>query len=177
MESKLIIGTVAELHKVKGLDILLYAWARFIAKYPNAELQILGDGEERGNLKALAKTLDISGSVKFPGYVNNVKEYLSTFDIFCLPSRSEALPYSLLEAGAAGLPVVATKVGGIPEVIENGINGALVEPENSEELFSTLLLFAESKDLRKRLGTNLKETVLKNFPVKKMVEETLRVYL
>ncbi|MDO8565325.1 MAG: glycosyltransferase [bacterium] len=177
MESKLIIGAVAELHKVKGLDVLLYAWARFIAKYPNAELRILGNGEEKENLKELADTLEINESVKFLGYVNNVKEYLDTFDIFCLPSRSEALPYSLLETGAVGLPVIATRVGGIPEIIETGVNGILIEPGNPEELFSSFLLLSQDAGLRKRLGEALKETVLKNFSIKKMVEETLKAYL
>lgn len=174
MESKLIVGTLAELHKVKGLDVLLCAWAKFIKRYPEAELKIFGTGEEEENLKALAKELNIE--VKFMGYVPDAREKMNDFDIFVLPSRSEAMPYAVLEAGKVGLPVIATRVGGIPEIIENGENGVVIEPGSSETLFSSLLLLAENKELRNRLGEKLKETILKNFSLEKMVEQTLVLY-
>lgn len=170
------VGTIAELHRIKGLDILLTAWSKFIKKH-QAKLVIIGKGEERQNLENMARNLGISGSVTFKGFVDNARSLLSNFDIFCMPSRSEAMPYTLLEAGLAELAVIATPVGGIPEVIENGMNGILVPPENSEILFSSLVLLAEDKDLRKRLGTHLKAAVQESFSFEKMVKETLRVYL
>lgn len=175
-DTSLIIGTLAELHPIKGIDILIEAWDKF-SKNRHAQLFILGDGEEREDLEELVEILGLTSSVTLKGYVENARQYLSAFDIFVLPSRSEALPYTVLEAGFVGLPVVASSVGGIPEIIETGVNGVLVERENPEMLFSTLLLLAENKELIKRLGDNLKETVLKDFSVKKMAEETLRVYL
>jgi glycosyltransferase involved in cell wall biosynthesis len=93
-----------------------------------------------------------------------------------MPSRSEALPYALLEAGVAGLPVIATSVGGIPEIVENGINGVLVPPENSEILFSSLILLAEDAELRRRLGDNLKASIQEDFSFEKMVDKTLALY-
>ncbi len=174
-DQTLTVGTIAELHRVKGLDVLLTAWSKFI-KNREAKLVILGEGEERKNLEVLAEELDITHSVTFKGYAENAKQHLSTFDIFCLPSRSEALPYTVLEAGLAGLPVIATSVGGIPEIIETGINGVLVPPEDVEVLFSTLILLSEDKRLRDRLGSALKETISKNFSLEKMVEETFRLY-
>ncbi|OGI92610.1 hypothetical protein A2933_00570 [Candidatus Nomurabacteria bacterium RIFCSPLOWO2_01_FULL_46_18] len=174
-EDTLVVGTLSELHPVKGLDILLAAWERFTKKNDGL-LVMMGDGELRENLEDYAADLGISEKVKFTGYLDNARQYLSGLDIFCLPSRSEALPYTLLEAGFASQPVIATNVGGIPETIENGLSGALVPPEDSETLFSTLLLFSQDETLRNRLGTALKETVSGKFSLSKMVEKTLTLY-
>ncbi len=172
------VGTVAELHKVKGLDVLLEAWAKF-RKNHSGILNILGSGEEKQNLENMAKNLNISDSVRFVNFIVPRKQYktfLAKFDIFVLPSRSEAMPYTILEAGAIGMPVIATSVGGIPEIIENGMNGILIPSENSEILFSSLILLAEDKDLRKRLGANLKLSIQENFSLKKMVSDTFSIY-
>ena len=170
------VGTITELHKIKGLDVLLTAWSKFIKKH-QAKLVIVGEGEERQNLQNMAKNLGISDLVIFKGFVDNARTLLSGFDIFCMPSRSEGLPYALLESGSAGLPVIASAVGGVPEVIESGINGVLVPVEDAEALFSTLILLAEDPDLRKRLGANLKASIQENFSFDKMVEKTLELYL
>ena len=169
------VGTIAELHRIKGLDVLLTAWSKFIKNH-EAKLMIIGDGEERKNLENMAKRLGIFGSVIFKGFIDNARSLLSDFDIFCMPSRSEAMPYSLLEAGFAELPVIASSVGGIPEIIENGLNGILVPAENAEILFSSLVLLAEDEGLRKRLGRNLKMSIQENFSFAKMVSKTLLLY-
>lgn len=169
------VGAISELHKVKGLDVLLRAWSKFI-KGRQAKLMIIGDGEERENLNNMASNLTISRSVMFEGFVENARSLLSVFDIFCMPSRSEGLPYSLLEAGIAGLPVIASSVGGIPEIVESGITGILVPPEDSEALFSSLVLLSEDRELAKRLGANLKASVQENFSFEKMVKETFGIY-
>ncbi|MEK9171842.1 MAG: glycosyltransferase [Patescibacteria group bacterium] len=169
------VGTIAELHRIKGLDVLLMAWSKFIKNH-QAKLVIIGEGEERKNLENMANNLGISDFVTFKGSVDNARSLLSNFDIFCLPSRSEALPYTLLEAGLAVLPVIATTVGGIPEIIESGINGVLVPSEDAEALFSTLILLAEDENLRKRLGTALKHSVEENFSFENMVSKTLALY-
>ncbi|KKP31654.1 MAG: Glycosyl transferase group 1, partial [Candidatus Woesebacteria bacterium GW2011_GWE2_31_6] len=109
---------------------------RLFKKNNKAVLEIIGEGEERQNLENMASNLGISDSVVLKGFVDNARSLLSGFDIFCMPSRSEAMPYALLEAGLAGLPVIATSVGGIPEIIESGINGILVPVEDAEALFS-----------------------------------------
>ncbi|MHB0978230.1 MAG: glycosyltransferase family 4 protein [Minisyncoccota bacterium] len=175
------VGTIAELHKIKGLDILLTAWSKFIKNLPaqaghSAKLIIIGGGEERENLQNMANNLGISDNVIFKGFVDNARSLLSTFDIFVLPSRSEAMPYAPLEAGLAGLPVIATSVGGIPEIIENNVSGILIERENSEELLSALIKLYEDANLRKSLGENLKKKVETEFSLDKMVRETLELY-
>ena len=174
-DNSFTVGTTSELHRVKGLDILLLAWNKFVKKH-KAVLIIFNEGEERKNLQNMATNLGISDSVVFKGFVDNARSSLSGFDIFCMPSRSEAMPYGLLEAGLAGLPVIATSVGGIPEIIESGINGILIPAEDSEALMSSLILLAEDEKLRKRLGANLKASIQENFSLDKMVENTLQLY-
>ncbi|MBX4181688.1 glycosyltransferase family 4 protein [Candidatus Parcubacteria bacterium] len=171
-----VVGCIAELHKIKGLDVLLLAWAEFIKKHREAKLVIMGEGEEHKELKTLAQELSISNSVSFAGQVDNARAHLLDFDIFVLPSRSENLPYVILEAGLAKLPVIASRVGGILEVIETGLSGILVEPENYQEIFSSLLLLADDKVLRDRLGEALYNTVSTKFSLDKMSQETFKLY-
>jgi len=189
------VGTIGELHRIKGQDILLTAWDKFI-KGRNAKLVIIGEGEERENLENMANNLGIpaspaggSGPVIFKGFVDNARSLLSTFDIFVFPSRSEAMPYAPLEAGLAGLSVIATEVGGVPEIIENNVSGILIEKparhrdssgaggENSEALLSALIKLFENQDLRKKLGENLKRKVETKFNLEKMVHDTLKLYM
>jgi glycosyltransferase involved in cell wall biosynthesis len=170
-----IVGSLAELHPIKGLDVLIKAWERF-SKNQNAKLVVFGEGEERLALEELIKELGLSDSITLKGFIPEAKKYLKAFDIFALPSRSEALPYTVLEAGLAGLPVIASRVGGIPEVIETGVSGALVEPENNEELLSTLLLLSQDGSLRERLGSALKARVASDFSLSKMASATFQLY-
>lgn len=170
-----VIGTLSELHPVKGLNVLLAAWERFLQKNDGL-LVMVGDGDIREALEDYADELGIREKIIFKGYLDNAKAYLNAFDVFCLPSRSEAMPYTLLEAGMAEKAVIASRVGGIPEVIENGVNGALVPPEDSETLFSTLLLLSEDEALRNRLGAALKQTVSDKFSLEKMVQKTFSLY-
>ncbi|MEX2010499.1 MAG: glycosyltransferase family 4 protein, partial [Parcubacteria group bacterium] len=104
------------------------------------------------------------------------RSLLKGFDIFVLPSRSEAMPYAPLEAGLAGVAVIATKVGGIPEIIKSEVNGLLVSPEDPIMLSSVLLLLASDKEMRKELGKNLKKTVEEEFSMDMMVEKTFYLY-
>ena len=106
----------------------------------------------------------------------DARNYLGAFDIFTLTSRTEAMPYSLLEAGAAGLPIIASEVGGIPEVIPDPKFGILTPPENVKEVEKSLLYMLKKPAYRKIAGTNLKKRTSENFSIKKMVEETIVLY-
>ena len=171
----LVVGTIAELHRNKGLDVALRAFARAF-KYTDTKFQIIGDGEERESLHHLAIELGIDSQVKFLGFKNNATELLSDFNIFILPSRKEGLPYSLLEAGLNSLPVVSTRVGGIPEIIKDGETGLLVPSEDHKALADALKKLSDDSAERKRLGNNLHDLVKKNFSKERMVEETLSLY-
>ncbi len=175
IDDSFTVGAISELHKIKGLDVLLRSWKEFIKNH-KAKLVIMGSGEEENNLKNLASKLNITDSVVFKGFVNNARAQLSTFDIFVMPSRSEAMPYALLEAGFAGLPVIASSVGGIPELIEDGKNGLLVQKENALELTSALIKLVDNKNLRETLGTNLKQTIISKFSFDKIVRKIFELY-
>ena len=174
-ENEFVVGATSELHKVKGLDVLFKSWKEFRNKYSGL-LFLAGTGDELENLKNMAQNMDISDSVIFKGFVKDVRFFLSAFDIFAFPSRSEALPYAPLEAGVAGLPVVATAVGGVPEIIVSGINGILVPSEDWKAIFSSLILLRENPELRTRLGEELKKTVQEKFSKEKMIEKTFALY-
>lgn len=125
-------GTVANLYRTKGLDILTEAVGRLPASLPPAQFFIIGEGPERPRLESLIKKYRLEGRMHLLGAITNAAVLLPAFDCFVLPSRKEGLPYTLLEASAARLPIIATTVGGIPELIADHQNGLLVAPRISE---------------------------------------------
>jgi len=169
------IGTVSELHKNKGLDILIKSAAPVLKNNSNAIVVIIGEGEERENLLNLIKNKGIEEQVFFLGFVENAARYLKALDIFTLTSRTEGLPYVLLEAGFAEVPVIATRVGGIPEIIDEKF-GTLVEKGNIEGLSQKINKLTENVQNRLLLGEKLKEKITNDFSLEKMITETLSVY-
>lgn len=174
-ESGLTVGTLSELHHTKGLDIALKGFARAL-NGTDARFLILGEGERKTELESLAQKLGIARQVIFAGFVPDAREKLANFDIFTLTSRTEGLPYVLLEAGIASIPVIATSVGGIPEVIHPGQTGLLVEKESVTQFSEALTRLAADQNLRMRLGTNLHDLVAKKFSIRAMLEKTLALY-
>jgi glycosyltransferase involved in cell wall biosynthesis len=172
-KKEILIGTLSELHKNKGLDVMLRALAQ---ASDHIRFAILGAGEEMHELRELSARLGIKDKVHLLGFVDNGREYLKAFDIFTLTSRTEGLPYALIEAGLTPLPVIATNVGGIPEVIVNGLTGLLVDSERTTSLAQALTKLSEDGELRKTLAKNLLKHVTENFSKSKMVEETLKLY-
>ena len=153
-EDKKIMIFVGRLHPIKGLHYLIEAMRIIHQKYPKSRLLIVGDGEDRNNLENLVKKLNLNKYVSFIGMVPNetVPEYMVASDVFVLPSLSEGFPTVILEAMASGIPIVATKVRGVPEIIKDGENGFLVEPRNSEEIAEKVLLLLNKDELRKRIS-------------------------
>jgi len=157
------IGTVASLTPKKGHAFLLRAVARLADRGTACTLLLAGDGPERARLEALAADLRIADRVHFLGAVPNVADVLALVDVFALPSLVEGLPLALLEAMLAGKAVVATSVGGVPEVVTSGVNGLLVAPGREDDLAAAIATLAESDALRDRLGAGARETVEGNF--------------
>lgn len=166
------VGVVAELTANKGIDVLLQA----VPDVQEAHFFIAGNGEDKNYLVKMAQNLGISDRVTFLGQVQNVARYLTAFDIFVLPSRKEGLPYTLLEAGSAGLPVVATNVGGIPEIVEHEKTGLLVPPKDPRSLANALKRLIANEPFRKKLGTALKQKVEREFSLDSMLEQTATLY-
>lgn len=160
-ERDLVVGTIAELHKNKGLE--------YLPKIDGVNFVVIGEGEER-------KSLEKNKNLILLGNIPNASSFLLAFDIFVLPSIKEGLPYVILEAGLAALPVIATRVGGIPEIIENNVSGVLVEPKDVRSLTSNIQLLISSPQLRKTYGENLRAKVQNNFNLEKMMSETRKIY-
>lgn len=174
--SALIIGTVAELHKNKGLQYAIEAFSKISSKKQDVYYFILGDGEEKERLNALVEHYNLQGRVFLLGFVEDAPRFLKAFDIFLLPSITEALGLAILEAGAAGLPVIASNVGGIPEIITNEETGVLVPSRNTEAIYMAINCLTESPALRKLLGEALHSKVVQRFSFERSLEETFMLY-
>ncbi len=172
--TKTIIGCVANFYKTKGLDVLLDAVSLLSENLKNQiQVILIGSGEEEKNLRFKIEDLRLTKIFKFTGNIPNASEYLKAFDIFVLPSRKEGFPYAILEAMQAGLPIVATNVGGIPEAL--GDVGILVKPENPKELSQAL----ENLVLNKKFAISLGEKAKARsqlFSEEKMLSETKAIY-
>jgi glycosyltransferase involved in cell wall biosynthesis len=135
----LVFGTAGRLAETKGYKFLLEAFAHVKKQIPNCLLLFAGTGELRNLLEKQACKLGCGDSVRFLGYVNNISEFYSTLDIFVLPSVAEGLPRGLMEAMAAGVICIASNVGGIPEIIEDGKNGFLAAAKDSKDLARVMI--------------------------------------
>ena len=179
---KFWIGTVAELHPNKGLDILIEAFARLVKDMLGSQtgwslyLVIIGEGEERARLEKIISDKRLDGRIILLGQVEEARKYLRAFDVFVLPSRTEALPYALLEAGSAGVPIVASEVGGIPEIIPDAEYGLLVPPENIHELEKSLKYMVIKDHYRALVSHKIQDFIRTNFSQKEMAEETIKLY-
>lgn len=171
-----VIGTLARLHEQKGHVYLLDAVARLRRELPTIKVLVVGDGALRRPLEAQSQDLGLSDAVIFTGTRREVPEILALLDVFVLPSLWEGLPIALLEAMAAGLPVVATPVGGVPEVVVDGATGLLVPPRDPEALANAILALLRQPDLRCRMGSAGQARVRERFSIERMIRDTDALY-
>jgi len=154
--NEFVVMTVARLETVKGIKYLIRAVKDF-------HLLIIGDGSERKNLENLVKGLSFGNQVKFLGPIPNeqLPEYLPAADCFCLPSLREGFGIAILEAQAAGIPVVGTRVGGILDLVENEKTGILVEPKNSEAITNAVMKISSQPELARQMVQSAKDNLIK----------------
>lgn len=171
-----VVGTVGRLEPQKAIDDFLKA-ARIAKEHiPQASFIVVGDGPLKKKLERLSITLGIGNKVVFTGWQENVAKYIAGMDIFCLTSRWEGFGIILLEAMAMQMPIVATRVGGIPEIVEEGKGGILVSPGKPEELASGLCLLLSDAKMRKQMGYYNAEKVKTIFNVKDMIKKYEELY-
>jgi glycosyltransferase involved in cell wall biosynthesis len=144
-------------------------------QHRNLRFLIVGDGSAKGRLEEEAKTLGLS-NVEFTGHVPDVRPLLGTFDIFVLPSLYEGIPLGLLQAMAFECPVVATRVGGVPEVVVDGGTGYLIEPRDVQGLVDRLKTLSMDRSLRDTMGQAGRDRVVREFSARGMVEQTEQLY-
>ena len=180
------IGTISELHNNKGLDIAIDAFASVSKTHTDTAFVIIGAGEEKENLNKKINELGLTDRVFLAGFITDAKNYLKAFDIFTLTSRTEALPYAISEAGLADLPVIASSVGGIPEIIPSAeysiliptqkTSGKNAEKETAQKIAEAMETLLNQPEQAKTLGQNLHNRIISNFSVTKMHQETFDLY-
>lgn len=178
-DNEVLIGSVGRLEEQKGHIYLVEAIAKLRAAHP-VRCVIVGDGPMRGILTERIRQLGLEGVVLMPGEQKEIPTWLAAFDIFCLPSLWEGLPNALLEAMALGIPVVASKVDGVPEAVAADITGLLCQPKDSQSLYVPLQDLIADPALRKKLGAAASQVIQQNFTITTMVrawEEACRKVL
>jgi len=169
-------GIVARLAPVKNHELLLRAWKQVLERSPAAVLLVVGNGSQEPRLRAQAESLGLGDAVRFLGFRLDIPEILQALDVFVLSSRSEGLSLTLLEAEAAGLPIVATRVGGNPEVVRDGESGILVPSGEPEPLAEALARLLQDPKLRARMGEAGRVLYRQQFTLEAMVQGYERVY-
>lgn len=175
---KNIIISVGSLIPYKGPDVLVNAMPKIIKEIPDATLLFVGKGEMEDELRLLSKKLGVDKHIKFAGFVGDSFKkalFYKSADIFAFPSLAECFPIVNLEAMASGVPIVASKIGGIPDAVKDGENGLLVPPKDSETLADAIIYLLENEDLREKMGSDGKKKA-KDYSWETIAEDTEKVY-
>lgn len=174
--AEIIIGTAGRLVELKGLKYLLSSAATLQREFPGLRVEIAGSGPQREKLEQTAARLGLSGQVSFLGWVDDLGSVLPRWDAFVMPSLEEGFPIAALDAMAAGLPVVASSVGGVPELIEDGKTGWLVPPGDAQALVSRLRHLLCDPEGRLSIGAAAQARVRENFNLAQMTENFANLY-
>jgi glycosyltransferase involved in cell wall biosynthesis len=172
-----LVGTVGRLNEVKRQDLLIRAFARVRAAVPAAHLLLVGDGPLGADLRALSVQLGVGAVVHFAGYQSRPERFLGATDVFALTSRHEGMPLAILEAWAAGLPVVASRVGGVPGLVSDGETGLLFDPGDEAALAASLVELLRDRDRASRLARAGRSRVAQEYDSRRMLETYHRHYL
>jgi sugar transferase (PEP-CTERM/EpsH1 system associated) len=172
----LSLGTVGRLDPVKNQASLLATLSSLAPRFPGLRLTVVGDGPLRASLEAQAASLGLTGRVSFTGARSDTPDLLRSFDLFVLPSVNEGISNTILEAMATGLPVVAGRVGGNPELVVDGVTGRLYDPADPEALEQALLPYLTDPALRRAHGEAARDRVVQNFSLDAMIARYQSLY-
>lgn len=175
-EGDVIAGIAARLSPVKDIPTLLRAMKIACEKTSHLKLLLAGDGEDREKLENMAKELGIADKVCFAGWLSDINSFYNAIDINLLTSLSETFPYSLTEGTRMHRATIASNVGGVPVLIDDGINGLIFEPGNEQQLAQHLLTLVEDPELRKTFGERIYQKASHEFSIDRMVEHQLEIY-
>lgn len=163
----------------KGLHLLLRALPEILKKIEKVKLLVTGEGDYLTEAKEESEKLGIKEKVIFTGYIphQELPAYINLSDLFVFPTvRQEGLPFALIEAMACQKPVIVSKIGGIPSVIDNGIDGILITPDSVNEIIEKTIYLLENPQIAEKIAKNAREKAVKQFNLEKMVEETIKVF-
>jgi len=172
----LIFGSASVFRKKKGYHFLLQATPQILSAYPSSKLLLVGGGPQENNLRRLIAELKIQDAVILPGFRNDMPRVLNTMDVFVFPTLEEAFPNAVMEAMAMKRAVVATRVGGVPDIVRDGETGYLVEPEDPSAIAEKVSLLFKEKELRRKIGEGGKEFVTANCSHRIMVQRIEELY-
>jgi len=172
----IVCGYVGRLVPIKHVDLLVRAFAEVRRRQPRARMLIVGNGECRADLERLVGDLDLTGDVHFAGWRTDLIQVYGAMDIVALSSRNEGTPVALIEAGAAGKAIVATRVGGVPDVVETERTGLLVPDDDVAALASALERLIVDPDLRTRLGAAARANSISRFGYARLIDDLDALY-
>jgi len=171
-----VIGILARLSDVKGQDVLVEAMKDVVPVFPDVKLLLVGEGKLDPLLKKLVVKFGLKNNVIFFPVIKKIPEILSIFDVFVLPSRQEGLGISVMEAQAAGLPVIASNTGGIPSLIKDRDTGFLVPPEDVAALSAKIIMVLQNKEQSKEVGLKARRVAEEKYSSKLMTDKTIKTY-
>jgi glycosyltransferase involved in cell wall biosynthesis len=172
-----VIGTAGRLAHQKGLEFLVQAAEMLRPRFPDLKILIVGEGSEQAALQEMVDRAGLQENVRLLGLRMDIPDLLALFDIYALPSRWEGLPMAILEAMAAGLPIVGSAVGGVPTAVREGVNGFLVEPEDAASLAGALERLLNDPNLRRRMGEAGRKRYEASFTARQMTRRYEKLYL
>ena len=173
----ILIGCISRLFESKGQEYLIRAMPRLLKEKPEIKLLVVGGGRMKDYLEKISQELGVSKDVIFLGERKDIPELLKAFDVFVFPSLREGMPGALMEAMAAGLPVVATNIGGNVELVENNETGLLVLPANPREISTAVLKILDTPKLSATLGKKARNRIKNDFTLEKMAATLDGIYL
>ena len=175
-DKEFVIASVGTLNRIKGMQYLIRAMDRVHQEFPEAKLEIIGDGPFKNKLVKEVEKYKLKKIVKFVGFTNEVEKYLTKFDLYIQPSLSESFGLAIVQAMNIGLPVIATNTGGITEVVTDGKSGVLVKPADSKELATAIIELLRNPKRGKIMGEMGRQDVRIKFNLEDMIDELESVY-
>lgn len=175
-EKQFRILSIGRLSPEKGYDVLIHSVRILVQRKVEAGLVVVGDGTEMDRLKRIAARLDVADRIHFVGYVENAYRFMKSFDAFILPSFTEGLPITVLEAMQAEIPIIATAVGEVPDLLEQGTYGELIQPGNAEIMASGLETVYRNKDEAKKKACGARMKAFDNYGTERMAKQYLELY-
>jgi len=171
-----VVGTVVRIEPVKGVKHFVDSARLVLDSVPDVHFLVVGDGSQRSILQQRTRDLGIDRNVTFTGIRDDVPELISIMDVFVLPSLNEGMGRVLVEAGVMSKPVVATRVSGIPELVQDRLTGILVEPKNTQELAGGIIELLSDAEKARKMGENARLRMAENFSDKRMMEKIEKLY-
>ncbi|MBF0571562.1 MAG: glycosyltransferase family 4 protein [Candidatus Omnitrophica bacterium] len=175
-QKSFIFGYVGRLDPIKGISYLVDAISRMVRQYPQSHLLLVGDGSERQKLRQKSDALGLNNHISFVGFQKEPDRFIECMDVFVLASLNEGMGRAILEAMAYGKPVIATKVGGVPELVEDGLSGLLVPARDTDAFVAAMIRLIKDRELLQGMGGQAKVRVGDNFSLDKMVRDIEHLY-